>query len=153
MQNTGILNSRLSIAALIAAALVALAALGCQPTTRTPEELASIPRPQPSAKLLDFEATAYSIEGKTASGHQAREGTVAADPKILPIGSRIRVSDAGELSGVYVVADTGRTIKGREIDIYMKNDAGAETLRTPRRQDRDHERHSLTLADEGEDPC
>jgi 3D (Asp-Asp-Asp) domain-containing protein len=126
MLHTGILNSRLAITGFVATALVAFAALGCQPTTRTPEELASVPRPQPSAKLLDFEATAYSIEGKTASGHQAREGIVAADPKLLPIGSRIRVSDAGELSGVYVVADTGRTIKGREIDIYMKNDAGAK---------------------------
>jgi 3D (Asp-Asp-Asp) domain-containing protein len=126
MVSPGILHSRLAIAGFVAAALVAVAALGCQPTTRTPEELASVPRPQPSAKLLDFEATAYSIEGKTASGHQAREGVVAADPKILPIGARIRVSDAGELSGVYVVADTGRTVKGREIDIYMQNDAEAK---------------------------
>lgn len=73
-----------------------------------------------------FEATAYSIEGETASGQQTREGIVAADPDILPLGSRIRVHDAGEYSGEYTVADTGRAINGREIDIYLRSDREAK---------------------------
>jgi 3D (Asp-Asp-Asp) domain-containing protein len=73
-----------------------------------------------------FQATAYSIEGKTASGKQAREGICAADPKILPLGSRVRVHDAGQYSGECEIADTGRAIKGREIDIYLASDREAK---------------------------
>lgn len=76
----------------------------------------------------EFEATAYSIEGTTASGRQTREGVVAADPDILPLGSRIRVHNAGEYSGEYTVADTGRAITGREIDIYLRSDREAKAF-------------------------
>ena len=75
---------------------------------------------------MAFDATAYSIEGKTAAGTPARRGVVAADPDVLPIGSRIRVHDAGPYSGVYVVHDTGPAVQGREIDIYLANDAEAK---------------------------
>jgi 3D (Asp-Asp-Asp) domain-containing protein len=85
-----------------------------------------VARVPPAPTLKDFEATAYSIEGKTASGAHTREGICAADPAILPLGSRIRVHEAGKYSGEYVVTDTGRTIKGREIDIYLANDAEAK---------------------------
>jgi len=91
------------------------------------------PKPEPAPPVIaaptevqTFSATAYSIEGTTASGAQTRKGIVAADPKILPLGSRIRVSDAGTYDGEYVVHDTGPAIKGREIDIYMPSDAEAK---------------------------
>lgn len=84
------------------------------------------PPPPPTAQHELFEATAYSIEGKTASGAQTREGVCAADPDVLPLGSRIRVHEAGAYSGEYLVSDTGRTIKGREIDIYLASDAEAK---------------------------
>ena len=91
------------------------------------------PAPPPvQPTYLDFEATAYSIEGLTAAGTRARKGIVAADPAVLPIGSRIRVLDAGRYSGEYDVEDTGRTIDGHEIDIYLANDA--EARRFGRRQ-------------------
>jgi 3D (Asp-Asp-Asp) domain-containing protein len=73
-----------------------------------------------------YEATAYSIEGTTASGVPTREGTCAADPRVLPLGSRIRVHDAGKYSGEYLVTDTGRGIRGREIDIYLADDSAAK---------------------------
>ena len=82
--------------------------------------------PPKAGETAPFEATAYSVEGKTASGKQAREGICAADPDILPLGSRIRVHDAGAYSGECEVADTGRAIKGREIDIYLANDREAK---------------------------
>jgi 3D (Asp-Asp-Asp) domain-containing protein len=74
-----------------------------------------------------FTATAYSVEGETASGAVTREGrTVAADPDVLPFGTRIQVEDAGPYSGDYVVHDTGRKIKGREIDLFIDNPAEAK---------------------------
>jgi 3D (Asp-Asp-Asp) domain-containing protein len=74
-----------------------------------------------------FAATAYSVDGETASGKQTREGrTVAADPRVLPVGTRIEVDGAGPYSGQYVVHDTGPKIKGREIDIFIDNRAEAK---------------------------
>jgi len=109
---------------LLAALLTALAAAGCASWFERPAPPPPPPIAQP--ELLDFEATAYSIEGKTASGAQTRDGVVAADPAVLPIGTKIRIRDAGRYSGEYVVKDTGRTIKGREVDIYLQNDAEAK---------------------------
>jgi 3D (Asp-Asp-Asp) domain-containing protein len=64
-----------------------------------------------------YTATAYSLRGRTASGRYVTRGLIAADPSILPLGSRVRV-DAGPWSGEYLVADTGGAVKGRRIDIW-----------------------------------
>ncbi len=70
-----------------------------------------------------FVATAYSVTGTTASGEYTHRHVVAADPDILPIGSRIKIGRAGKYSGEYVVADTGQKIVGRKLDIYLPNTA------------------------------
>jgi 3D (Asp-Asp-Asp) domain-containing protein len=66
-----------------------------------------------------FVATAYSVTGITASGEYTHRHVVAADPDVLPIGSRIKIRRAGRYSGEYVVADTGAKIVGRKLDIYL----------------------------------
>jgi 3D (Asp-Asp-Asp) domain-containing protein len=66
-----------------------------------------------------YVATAYAVTGITASGEWTHRHVIAADPEILPIGSRIQVTRAGRYSGEYVVADTGAKILGRKLDIYM----------------------------------
>src|SRR5271163_1498504 len=71
-------------------------------------------------------ATAHSVEGSTASGTWSRPGTVAADPAVLPLGSKIRVTGAGNYSGEYSVEDTGTAVKGPHIDIYMPTNAEAK---------------------------
>lgn len=71
-----------------------------------------------------FRATAYCLRGKTASGRSVRRGVVAADTRILPLGTRIRLT-AGKYSGNYVVADTGGRIKGRILDIWVPSCAEA----------------------------
>src|SRR5262249_34867368 len=45
---------------------------------------------------MTFRATAYVAKGRTTAGTKSKEGVVAADPKVLPLGSRIRIVDAGE---------------------------------------------------------
>jgi 3D (Asp-Asp-Asp) domain-containing protein len=71
----------------------------------------------------------YESTGKTAkhpeygitySGVKVRRdkntiSTIAADPKVLPLGSILYVPDYGYA----VVADTGSAIKGRKIDLYF----------------------------------
>jgi len=65
-----------------------------------------------------FSATAYCLSGRTAMGHSVRRGLIAADPRVLPLGSTV-VIEAGPWSGTYLVSDTGGGIKGKEIDIWV----------------------------------
>lgn len=65
-----------------------------------------------------FRATAYCLKGRTASGTGVRRGIVAADRRILPLGTRINLS-AGSYSGTYIVADTGGSVRGRVLDIWV----------------------------------
>ena len=67
-----------------------------------------------------FTATAYCLRGRTAMGHGVRRGIIAADPRILRLGSRVNLN-AGPYSGQYLVSDTGGRIKGNKIDIWVPN--------------------------------
>ena len=71
-------------------------------------------RPRP----MTMTATAYCLRGVTADGGEARHGTVAADPRVLPLGSRIRIRGR-QIHGEYLVADRGAAVKGRRIDIFI----------------------------------
>jgi len=68
--------------------------------------------------LHNFVATAYCVKGQTASGLKVRSGIIAADPRVLPIGSIVRVV-AGDQTGIYSVLYTGPLVTGRRIDIFM----------------------------------
>jgi 3D (Asp-Asp-Asp) domain-containing protein len=65
-----------------------------------------------------FIATAYCLRGRTAMGHGVRRGIIAADPRVLRLGSRVSLN-AGAYSGQYLVSDTGGRIKGKKIDIWV----------------------------------
>ena len=65
-------------------------------------------------------ATAYCDHGRTKSGAHTREGIVAADPRRLPLGTRVQLIAPGKpYAGAYTVMDTGSGIKGLELDIFM----------------------------------
>jgi 3D (Asp-Asp-Asp) domain-containing protein len=68
----------------------------------------------------DFHATAYCLKGRTASGEFTRPGVIAADPRVLPLGTVVHIR-AGRYTGKYTVLDTGARIKGRTIDIYFSS--------------------------------
>ena len=65
-----------------------------------------------------FSATAYCFSGRTAMGHPVRRGLIAADPRVLKLGSKV-VINAGAWSGTYLVSDTGGAIRGKRIDIWV----------------------------------
>ncbi len=64
--------------------------------------------------------------GITSSGTKATVGrTIAVDPEVIPLGSRVYISFPSEyssLDGIYIAEDTGRLIKGDKIDIFFGED-------------------------------
>jgi 3D (Asp-Asp-Asp) domain-containing protein len=86
-------------------------AIAAATRSRTVEEAKAL---LPAASYV---ATAYSLKGRTASGRMVSRGLIAADPSVLPLGSRVRLEHPG-YSGEYLVADTGGSIRGRRIDIW-----------------------------------
>lgn len=71
-----------------------------------------------------FQATAYALKGRTRSGTFVRRGVVAADPRVLPLGSVVQIK-AGKYTGVYTVHDTGGKIKGNIIDVWVPDNREA----------------------------
>ena len=77
--------------------------------------------------VIDVTATAYHrIEDggeNTASGTMTQYGTIAVDPRVIPLGSRLYVvSDGGDQSWSYgpgLAEDTGGLIKGTKIDLFF----------------------------------
>jgi len=83
-----------------------------------------------ASPAVTFTATAYRLRGRTASGGGVRRGIIAADRRVLPIGTRVRL-EAGSYSGEYLVADTGGAVRGRKIDIWVPQTS--EAMRFGRR--------------------
>lgn len=80
-------------------------------------EVVEMPLAKTESNLsLVVDVTAYCYTGKrTASGTWPKHGTIAADPRVLPFGTKVYIPGYGE----GVVEDTGRLIKGNRIDVYI----------------------------------
>ena len=104
---------------LLLAAMMGLALL-------TPTASARSSRTPRRPSVRYFIATAFSVEGAGASGKWSHPGTVAADRRILPLNSRIRIYGAGQYSGEYTVEDSGAKVDGQHIDVYMPSKAEAK---------------------------
>jgi 3D (Asp-Asp-Asp) domain-containing protein len=75
--------------------------------------------PAPGARLA-FSATAYCKGVTTTSGVAAQTGVAAADPLLLPVGSVIEIdSIERRYNGIYTIMDTGPSVQGRQVDLYM----------------------------------
>ncbi len=76
---------------------------------------------------IDGVATAYTTENSTdktnATGRVARAGTIAVDPRVIPLGSKVYVASREGARrnwsyGECVAEDTGGAIKGNIVDLY-----------------------------------
>ena len=94
------------------------------PQTPPPEVPATQAPERPATPLL-FTATAYCTGSVTASGIPVSKGMVAADPAVLPLGTRIRITRAAPYNGTYWVLDTGGAIRKRRLDLYIPDCAAA----------------------------
>ena len=80
------------------------------------------PAPTPAASAsITVVATGYSLTGATATGLPAGWGTVAVDPSVIPLGTRISIPGYGE----GVAADTGTAVQGAAIDLWFPTMAQA----------------------------
>ena len=76
------------------------------------------------AQYVDFEVTYYNDQGGdgrgiTATGlHTQTDYTVAVDPDIIPLGSRLVIVLPDGTEYDCIAADTGGAIKGHIIDVY-----------------------------------
>ncbi len=67
-----------------------------------------------------FTATAYCKGTTTRAGTSVVTGTAAADPRVLPLGSIVRIDGTdARTDGLWVVLDTGPGVKGYRVDLYI----------------------------------
>ena len=74
-------------------------------------------------RKMQVKATAYTSapnEGGAYAynGERLREGHIAADLRVLPIGTKVYIPS---LNKIYTVVDTGSAIKNNKIDIWMRS--------------------------------
>lgn len=72
--------------------------------------------------VYEMHASAYlpsdgGGNGITASGLRAKQGIVAVDPRVIPLGTRVYIPGYGPA----IAADTGGMIKGMKIDLCMES--------------------------------
>ncbi len=84
----------------------------------TNEELAKEDMQLASSGSMTVEATGYTHTGsKTATGTYPHRGTIAVDPDVIPLGTKIYVPGYG-----YGVAeDTGGAVQGHIIDLFFES--------------------------------
>jgi 3D (Asp-Asp-Asp) domain-containing protein len=71
--------------------------------------------PPPLQDLLTVVASAYSIPGATATGTHVGFGTVAVDPTVIPLGTRLSIPGYGD----GLASDTGSAVRGARIDVWL----------------------------------
>lgn len=64
---------------------------------------------------VTYTATFYALRGRMANGQNVHSGAIAADPRVLPLGTVVHIQGMG----TYTVKDTGGAIKGRRVDIWV----------------------------------
>ena len=92
------------------------------------------------ARSMVMKASAYDLSfescgknpgdeayGITASGTHAKPGTVAVDPRVIPLGTKLYIEsmDGYGSYGYATAEDTGGAIKGNRIDLFYSNKSDA----------------------------
>ncbi|HZS01784.1 MAG TPA: 3D domain-containing protein [Chloroflexota bacterium] len=91
------------------------------------------PLPPSSGRTLQVRVVGYNLGNgsRTASGTTPRFGTVAVDPQVIPLGSRLTIE--GFEGTVFVAEDTGSAVRGNMIDIWFEDPVAARRFGTQNR--------------------
>lgn len=69
--------------------------------------------------------TAYCLQGRTRRGNLVRDGIIAVDRRLFPLGREVDLFMGRTKYGRFLADDTGGVIKGGIIDIWMADCAAA----------------------------
>lgn len=107
--------------------------------TRQSAAAAPVEQPTSSGQVVSAVIVGYADGGDggavgstTASGTRTHWGTVAADIRLYPFGTRLTI--AGFEDTVFTVEDTGSAVRGNIFDVWFPDLATAERFGTQRRQ-------------------
>ena len=111
----------------------ALAApFGRLPTTGLPRTLVpkgrifrSIEERARAGERVAVSVTAYCLQGRTRRGNLVREGIIAVDRTLFPLGREVELFFGRRSYGRYLADDTGGAITGGRIDVWMPDCAAA----------------------------
>ena len=91
---------------------------GAPPEARASSSRGTERRAAKLGEPVDVALTAYCLKGLTRRDHYVREGIVAADPRVFPLGRYVEIYVGSDYYGRFLVDDTGRVIKGNILDIW-----------------------------------
>jgi 3D (Asp-Asp-Asp) domain-containing protein len=108
-----------------------------QPNPPPPQPNPPSPSSAPADKVISGMVTGYApgagaVSSHTASGTTARWGTVAADTRLYPFGTRVKIEGLGD--GVFVVEDTGSAVRGNSFDVWFPDASSARAIGTRTRR-------------------
>jgi peptidoglycan DL-endopeptidase LytF len=117
-----------------APAPVAAAPTAAPPAPRPKPTPAPAPAPPPAparsssmtAMVTGYAIGAGAVSSHTASGTTTHWGTVAADIRLYPFGTRLRIEGLGDT--VFTVEDTGSAVRGNVFDVWCPDAAAARQL-------------------------
>jgi len=75
-------------------------------------------RPPRMGEPVPVQLTAYCLQGTTRRDRLVREGIVAADPKLFPLGRYLELYIGRKYHGRFLVDDTGSRIRDGILDIW-----------------------------------
>ena len=78
-----------------------------------------------AGERIAVSVTAYCLTGTTRRGNPVRDGIVAVDRKLFPLGREIELFFGRKSYGRFMADDTGGVIKGGRIDVWMADCAAA----------------------------
>jgi 3D (Asp-Asp-Asp) domain-containing protein len=91
------------------------------------------PMPPGSGRAVPMRVTAYHLgnHSRTATGTTPRWGTVAVDPQVIPLGSRLLIE--GFEGTTFIAEDTGSAVRGHIVDVWFEDLAAARRYGTQSR--------------------